>query len=404
MDYAGCRKMFTQGQKSRMLAALNSGTAQRNQLWQNSNLATTGTDGPAILCAADLTSNYTVICVGDSVVFQDASFNGVTGWAWTFPGGSPSTATSESPIIYYNTPGVYDVNLTADNGNSDVSTTKSQYITVLAADGYPTPYQEGFENVNSIPNGDWFTFDAQNDGTFNVTTSAAYTGSKCIKLTNNSNDEGNLDEMVSNTIDLSGMQDVVITFKYAYRRRTSSSDDRLRFLVSNNCGQSWSMREQLRGQTDLSTGNTQSSSFTPSNQGDWQEAVIDNIQPNYLENGFRFKFWFESDGGNNLYIDDINIIGTPVGIEELSAESIDLQIFPNPITDNSILAFELNERSDVEMDVMDVMGRTVIVLEDSSLSQGQHQYSISRNELSQGMYFVRMSVNGRTTMVKFMVN
>lgn len=404
MDYAACRKMFTEGQKNRMLAALNSSTAQRNQLWQNSNLSNTGTEGPALLCAANLSSNFTIVCAGDSVVFSDNSYNGATGWEWGFPGGSPAVSTIESPVIYYNTPGVYDVSLTANNSATTVNTTKAQYITVLSADGYPLPYQESFENLSSIPSNDWFSIDKQNDGGFQITSSAAYTGSQCAKLTNNTNDAGNLDELLSNTIDLNGMQEATISFKYAFKRRNSNNDDRLRFYVSNNCGQTWSLRKQLRGQTNLSTGNTQSSSFTPNNQSDWQEAIIDNIQFSFLGSGFRFKFWFESDGGNNLYIDDININGNPVGIEELTAESIRLNIFPNPITNISTLSFELEERSDVRMDVVDMLGRTILTIENESLSQGRHQYPISRSELGNGMYFVRVSINGKTSMVKFMVN
>lgn len=45
MDYASCEKMFTQGQKTRMLAALTSSVAYRNNLWTAANLAATGVDG-----------------------------------------------------------------------------------------------------------------------------------------------------------------------------------------------------------------------------------------------------------------------------------------------------------------------------------------------------------------------
>lgn len=41
MDYANCPNMFTLGQKTRMLAALNSTVAERNNLWSASNLAAT---------------------------------------------------------------------------------------------------------------------------------------------------------------------------------------------------------------------------------------------------------------------------------------------------------------------------------------------------------------------------
>lgn len=404
MEYSYCSKMFTEGQKSRMLSALTSGTADRNELWSNSNLVATGTNGPAILCAAAMSANSRVICAGDSVMFEDVSYNGVDGWEWTFQGGSPGNASTNSPVVYYNTPGTYNVSLTAHNDGDQASTTNNNYITVLPADGHLTPYQDSFENISSVPSADWYTFDGQDDGSFNVTSSASYSGSKSLKLTNNSNDEGNLDELISNTIDLSGMSEAIITFKYAYRQRDGNDDDRLRFYISNDCGNSWSLREQMRGLTDLPTTTSSNSSFTPSSQSQWAEVVIDNIQTSMLVSNFRFKFWFESDGGNNLYIDDININGQFVGIEELNAESIGLNIFPNPVTDNSILSFELGERANVQMDAMDVMGRKVFELVNGSLSQGQHQYNIPRSELSNGMYFVRMSVGEKTTMVKFMVN
>ncbi|RBL89381.1 M43 family zinc metalloprotease [Chitinophaga flava] len=41
MDYSSCTKMFTLGQRDRMLAALNSSVAQRNNLWSAANLAAT---------------------------------------------------------------------------------------------------------------------------------------------------------------------------------------------------------------------------------------------------------------------------------------------------------------------------------------------------------------------------
>ncbi len=42
MTYSGCNRMFTQGQRDRVHAALNSVVAQRNNLWSASNLGSTG--------------------------------------------------------------------------------------------------------------------------------------------------------------------------------------------------------------------------------------------------------------------------------------------------------------------------------------------------------------------------
>jgi hypothetical protein len=72
---------------------------------------------------------------------------------------------------------------------------------------------------------------------------------------------------------------------------------------------------------------------------DWQTVHMTNVTTSYWVNNFRFKFRFESDGGNNIYIDDINIYsGAPsdalvtVGLDE----NLQLQnavVFPNPAED-----------------------------------------------------------------------
>src|SRR5690554_5203827 len=52
MEYSYCSRMFTHGQSQRMISALNSGIASRNQLWQESNLIETGVLGESTPCLA----------------------------------------------------------------------------------------------------------------------------------------------------------------------------------------------------------------------------------------------------------------------------------------------------------------------------------------------------------------
>jgi PKD repeat protein len=68
-------------------------------------------------------------CAGSPVAFSDASTNAPTSWAWSFPGGTPSSSTSQNPSITYTASGTYTVTLAAANG-SGTSTPVSQTITV----------------------------------------------------------------------------------------------------------------------------------------------------------------------------------------------------------------------------------------------------------------------------------
>ena len=135
MDYAGCHKMFTNGQKSRMHSALNSPVGNRNNLWQIPNLVATGTNNgfipPPCTPVADFSNKSYMICTGDVITFTDASWNNTpTGWNWTFAGGTPSVSTAQNPVITYNSPGVYDVTLTVSNAAGSNSLTRTGIIVV----------------------------------------------------------------------------------------------------------------------------------------------------------------------------------------------------------------------------------------------------------------------------------
>ena len=83
------------------------------------------------LLAADFTADDTVTCSGSTVNFTDTSRGTPTSWSWVFEGGTPSTSTDQNPSVMYDTPGVYDVQLTVDDGTMTDTKTVNDYITVL---------------------------------------------------------------------------------------------------------------------------------------------------------------------------------------------------------------------------------------------------------------------------------
>ena len=130
MDYVddNCMHMFTPGQSTRMLAALNN---------QRSGLLTS--DGCTPLNAppaADFVANTQIVLAGGTVNFTDLSLYTPTSWSWTFTGGNPASSTLQNPAgIVYSTPGVYPVTLTATNGNGADTETKTAYINVVNPGG-----------------------------------------------------------------------------------------------------------------------------------------------------------------------------------------------------------------------------------------------------------------------------
>lgn len=69
-------------------------------------------------------------CQGQTVMFSDDSFDNITTRNWEFPGGIPATSTEVNPLVRYDIPGKYDVNLTVSNGIHTRTILKQKYMHV----------------------------------------------------------------------------------------------------------------------------------------------------------------------------------------------------------------------------------------------------------------------------------
>ncbi|MDD3687562.1 MAG: choice-of-anchor J domain-containing protein, partial [Bacteroidales bacterium] len=88
-------------------------------------------DPNAISLVCDFSGTPTSVNTGGTVTFTDLSSGGtVTSRSWSFSGGTPSTSTSASPTITYNTAGTYNVSLTVNTSSGSDTETKTGYITV----------------------------------------------------------------------------------------------------------------------------------------------------------------------------------------------------------------------------------------------------------------------------------
>lgn len=402
MEYSYCSKMFTNGQATRMLAALNSATAQRNQLWTANNLASTGVSEAPILCLADFVPSTTLVCAGTPVSFTDLSYHNIVSRSWSFPGATPSTSTDETPVVTYAEPGVYAVSLTVSDGTSSLSTTQDALITVMANPGATPPVMDSFESISSLNGPEWYTVNSGSGNSFALTNAAAYTGSSSVRLQNSNSMDGITNELLSRTFDMSQATDITISYRWAYAKRTSTSDDVLNLQVSNDCGATWSLRKIMRGSTTLPTAPNTSGNFIPSGPDQWGYVEVSNISSTSHVSDFRFKFVFESDGGNNLYLDDVNVNGMPVGVNDLEGGSVQLQVLPNPVRDAARLAFKLASPAESRIDVIDATGRTVRSLALGTIS-GNQLIGLPVQGLESGTYLVQLVSGGQWAVSRFVM-
>ncbi|MCD4732364.1 MAG: cadherin domain-containing protein, partial [Bacteroidales bacterium] len=94
---------------------------------------------------ANFTANKTIVHAGESISYQDESLNIPTDLIWQFEGGTPSTSFDANPIITYNSPGLFHVELVASNSNGNDVLLKTGYIEVFLE-------KKGEEVLNSYVN------------------------------------------------------------------------------------------------------------------------------------------------------------------------------------------------------------------------------------------------------------
>lgn len=84
-----------------------------------------------------------------------------------------------------------------------------------------------------------------------------------------------------------------------------------------------------------------------------------------------------------------------------NSNSITMQIFPNPTTDELNISYSLNQSQNVLIELLNVLGEKVILLNQKQYA-GDRTFNLHLSELSlnSGVYFVRLSVEGNSYIQK----
>jgi len=398
MDYSFCYCMFTMGQSARMRSSLET-VAVRKNLWQAANLTATGADydpafPPNNLCKADfMVSTVLPICKGKSVTYTDYSYGSVTSWNWSFPGGNPSTSTEQNPTVTYPNEGIYAATLTVGDGTNTITTTKNEILQVLPTDALPLPYIQPFANLSAL-SPDFTAVNPDKDKTWELKTGVGFDDSKCVYIQNRLvTGSGKADDLITNTFDLTNFNQPVIRFKYAYARKSTTSDDVLSIYVSTDCGQTWNLRKIIKGTTLKTGADTPGSVDYVPTANDWKSTEV--ALTNFKTSGVRVKFDWVNGSGNNLYLDNINIGEINVGVDELSSTGFNFGLYPNPTDQSANVSFELNEPSNTSVTLFDLLGKKVRTIQQGRISAGDHSLSIEKENLTPGIYFVKLRVDSQ---------
>lgn len=261
-------------------------------------------------------------CVGTTVSFTDQSTSTASSWSWSFPGGTPATSTQQNPTVTYNTPGTYDVSLTATNGFGSDTETQTGAVTIFSG-GLSLPFTEDFESGFGAQG--WSISNPDNGLTWSLATVGGTTpGSTAASMEfYNYSSTGQRDQLDSPPFDWTGYSAVTMTFEHAYRRFNTNSSDSLLIYVSTDCGQTFPNKifaGAEDGTGSFATAVTSNQAFAPSQASEWCMGTVGancfslDLSAFVGNSSVVIRFEGYSNYQNNLYLDNINITGQSANV------------------------------------------------------------------------------------------
>jgi len=217
-----------------------------------------------------------------------------------------------------------------------------------------------------------------------------------------------VDELISSNFDLSSLspeEEVTLSYRYSYRKKATTDYESLYIFASTDCGTTWNSRASLRG-SQLSS-EVSSNSWVPSSESDWSTVHVTSINSSYFVNNLRIKFQFTGDGGNNIFLDNINLYkGAPsdksvLGLDELSSFK-ELTLYPNPVASELNVKFTTEMNQDVNINIYDISGKSAQKQLIKAI-EGSNLVLLNVENLSKGLYFVNISSGESSETLQFVV-
>ncbi|MBT3933101.1 MAG: T9SS type A sorting domain-containing protein [Bacteroidetes bacterium] len=404
MDYTSCRLMFSKGQKE--VADYYLASNYRKSLITNSNIQATGVNNSGVytcIPVADFDVQDVTHCSNSGVEFIDQSAGSSDiSYKWYFDGGTPTSSTDQHPVILYASPGKYSEKLVVSTSNGKDSLLKDNIVMIYPEEGNSIAYRENFEDPN-FADDFWFIQEEQNSVEWKRTNNSSYEGSYSLFLNNFYSNTANLEYyFITPPVNLTAVNSPAMYFKYAHAQKTADSKDILRIYVSKNCGESWSLRKIIN-QINLPTaGQLYPTNFAPQNKSLWRDFVLD--LSNYQgQSNVLVKVSLFSQGGNNMYVDDLKFFSTTSIDNEISSDA-QLKIYPVPTSDHLYLESPINIK-DANIYITDVMGHIVFEQKQITLDATNplHLNLTQINTGKSGVYFILLEAENLFIRKKFSI-
>jgi len=130
---------------------------------------------------------------------------------------------------------------------------------------------------------------------------------------------------------------------------------------------------------------------------------------NYIGDTLYIRFHLSTNflkNGDGWYIDDLRLDADANSVEELNKmlSGIKINVSPNPIQNEAVLALNLTYPGQTGIEVYDAIGNRVASLHNGFLNPGETSINFSTEAMANGAYTIKVSVNGIAKYHRIIVN
>lgn len=275
-------------------------------------------------------------------------------------------------------------------GGVETESISSEEIIVYSGPAFEA-YEENFDNSNSqkqlYTNGNWAPTSA-----VKASGSSSFTDSPTGNYNNNASNWFMLPPVV--------ISPLTKTLSFNQIALIHSSDYGL-IEVSNDFGKTF---KPVRG-VDIRF----SDKFVKGNAAASQWVMLDqDLSKDFMGDTVLVRIGLYSNSLSNddgWYIDDIKFDGSVAGISEVSSPQLkaSVSLYPNPAHEASTISLSINNSANVVMGVYDSMGRMLAELANGGIMPGSYTYSFNAANYADGVYYVRLTVDGETRATPFVI-
>lgn len=192
---------------------------------------------------------------------------------------------------------------------------------------------------------------------------------------------------------------VVMTFDVANAYRVDKEDG-LTISVSNNCTETFVPTNYNKHGVSLATMGMMNTIYSPTLTSQWRKDQVD--LSSYKGQKIFVRFNAYNHQGNNLYIDNVNLVAknaVPLSNPTLTL-SQSINVYPNPSNGVYTLEIKSNSPKKLECSIYDYTGRRIQQIQTNTSNSGVSKSIIDISAFNNGIYLMEIFDGENTSQVK----